>query len=73
MDVYLYISEIKIIQVNSIQFKNTHGRPCIVTLDANNGILIGLPENQLRKLQLVQNYAAKVVCQKLSLTVQQNV
>ena len=33
-------------------------------LDANNGILIGLPDNQLRKLQLVQNYAAKVVCQK---------
>ena len=33
-------------------------------LDANNGILIGLPDTQLRKIQLVQNYAAKVVCNK---------
>ena len=33
-------------------------------LDANNGILIGLPDTQLHKIQLVQNYAAKVVCNK---------
>ena len=33
-------------------------------LDANNGILIGLPDTQLCKIQLVQNYAAKVVCNK---------
>ena len=33
-------------------------------LDANNGILIELPDTQLRRLQLVQNYAAKVVCKK---------
>ena len=36
----------------------------ISQLDANNGILIGLPETQIHKLQLVQNYAAKVVCKK---------
>ena len=33
-------------------------------LDANNGILIELADTQPRRLQLVQNYAAKVVCKK---------
>ena len=33
-------------------------------LDANNGILIELPDTQQRRLQLVHNYAAKVVCKK---------
>ena len=60
-----------IVKIKAIQsfLTNEIGKTLMVGLvlshlDANNGILIELLYTQLRRLQLIQNYAVKVVCKK---------